>query len=195
MKTAHVHSLVALTVVGVVAIVAYSLSTLHRVNARPSISVQQNSSTTLSSKYVIKGRPTKVIIPALALENKLETGVYDAKTHTWSLSQVNAHYAEQSAPANLEGGNVFVYGHNSKNIFGRLNQMVLGQEAILETTNQLRFYYQLASISEVQPSDVWALDYSGPPILTIQTCTGNWNEKRQMFRFNLKRVEVPYGSL
>ena len=148
----------------------------------------------VSMRDQISGKPTRILVPALQIDNQVENGVYDGASHTWNLSNNNAHHAETSAPANAEGGNTFIYGHNSRQIFVRLPTLPIGGQAILETASSTKFYYQLESISEVQPSDVAVLDYSGPPILTIQTCSGNWNEKRQMFRFKLLHVEIPATS-
>jgi len=140
---------------------------------------------------VLEGKPARIEVPSLGIDNLIENGVYDSKTHSWNLSQVNAHHAESSAMANVKGGNTFIYGHNNWNIFGKLSRISPGEQVIIETVNNLKFYYQLVAISEVKPDDVQSVDYSGPPILTIQTCSGNWNEKRQMFRFKLLRVEEP----
>lgn len=138
---------------------------------------------------LLRGVPTKIMIPTLGINVGIEKGIYDPASHSWNLSNYNAHFAEKSAPANVRGGNTFIYGHNSRNIFGPLPNMHIGDEAIIETAEKLHFYYRLEEISEVQPADVRVLNYSGKPILTVQTCSGNWNEKRQMFRFTLMRVE------
>lgn len=136
-------------------------------------------------------KPAIIAVPALNIKKQLEDGVYDPASHTWNLSNTNAHYATMSAPANLKGGNTLVYGHNSRSIFGKLPNLPLGGGATIETEHGLRFHYQLESVVEVQPEDVAILDHHGMPILTIQTCSGNWNEKRQMFRFTLLRLEIP----
>jgi|GEM_PF-450567 len=148
----------------------------------------------LSPQDKLRGIPARIMVPTLGINVGIENGIYSAANHSWNLSNYNAHYAEKSAPANVRGGNTFIYGHNSRNIFGLLPSINIGDQAIVVTAENLKFYYQLEEISEVQPDDVAVLNYSGEPILTVQTCSGNWNEKRQMFRFKLMRVEVPASA-
>lgn len=147
--------------------------------------------TQVSSIDSLSGVPVHIEIPAVGIANDLETGLYNSRNHTWNLSFVNAHYAGISAPANMRGGNTFIYGHNTTRIFKNLPKVQKGQQAIVKTTNGLTFYYQFESVSEIQPDNVEALNYTGKPILTVQTCSGNWDEKRQVFRFSLLRVEIP----
>lgn len=149
--------------------------------------------TEVSAVDTVKGKPTFITIPALQINSGVENGVYNSANHTWNLSFAYVHHAEMSAPANMRGGNTFIYGHNTEKLFGRLPNLKTGDEAIVETADGLKFHYQFQSVSVVQPDDVSALDYSGLPILTLQTCSGNWNEKRQMFRFTLQHVEIPNG--
>ena len=144
----------------------------------------------VSPLNTIVGTPDRIIIPALSIDNRTEAGVYNPTNHSWNLSTVNAQYAQISAQANLRGGNTFIYGHNSRRIFARLPNVKKGDVAIIETKNNLKFFYGFSSMSEVGPDDVEALDYNGAPILTVQTCSGNWNEKRQVFRFDLLRAEI-----
>lgn len=175
--------LALITAVAVITGVGYSVyarsDTDRNIQAEPVVSERR-----------FTGRPAVVIIPSLGLLVSLEAGIYNPETHSWNLSTVNGQYAKASAQPNLYGGNTVLYGHNSRRIFGRLPQLAPGAQVILETDNHLKFYYQLSGVEEVQPTDVSVLNYRGTPILTIQTCSGNWNERRQMFRFSLQRLEI-----
>ncbi len=56
------------------------------------------------------------------------------------------------------------------------------------TSNGLRFDYQFIAYKDVKPEDVSVFNYSGKPIVTLQTCSGIWNEQRRMFEFNFTGV-------
>lgn len=158
----------------------------------PTVVVHRKASPIEVKSYEnLSGKPTQVVIPELGIRKIVENGVYNSANHTWNLSSVNAHHAQNSAPANIHGGNTFIYGHNSRSIFGKLSNLQTGSIVILQTAQNLQFSYGLESVTTVQPDDVEVLTYSGPPILTIQTCSGNWNEKRTMYRFRFLHVEIP----
>ena len=89
---------------------------------------------------------------------------------------------------NNHDGNTFIYGHNNKYVFGRIKSLQPGQKAIVYTANNYMFTYSYLSNVVVEPGDTSVFDYTGPPILTIQTCSGNWNEKRQMYTFKFQNI-------
>lgn len=142
-----------------------------------------------SSAPTISGQPTSVSIPSLAINLPIIPGYYNAKTQTWTLTDNSVQYATITPPPNNTGGNTFLYGHYRKSVFASLHNIQAGAQAIITTANGHSFYYQLASISVVNPDDsAGVFDYQGKPILTIQTCTGLFFQNRQLFTFNLERV-------
>jgi hypothetical protein len=139
---------------------------------------------------VIAGRPVRLVIPASAIDVPLDEGYYDTSTGTWTLSGYYAEFAMVSALANNVGGETFIYGHNNDFVFGSLrhNTPPIGAEALLYTDNGHIFAYSFESVTSLSPNDTSVLEYSGPPILLIQTCTGSLNEWRTEYTFQFNRV-------
>lgn len=134
----------------------------------------------------IEGKPVSLEIPSLGVTLPVVDGVYDSKSQTWSLSKDKAHYALMTPLANNRDGNTFVYGHNRKGVFASLHKIAPGAELILTTDNGHRFVYAFRSEYETDPYDSSLFNYTGPAILTVQTCSGLWYQNRQLFTFDLK---------
>lgn len=137
-------------------------------------------------KKIMAGRPIRVVLPDQAIDLTVDPGYFDASNNSWTLSGYNAQYAMVTKLANNHDGNTFIYGHNNKYVLGHIKTIKPGQKAILYTDNNQVFTYTFVSTVGVGPDDTRVFDYSGPPILTIQTCSGNWNEIRQMYTFKFQ---------
>lgn len=133
---------------------------------------------------VLSGEPVRIIVPAVAVALPVANGYYDVVKQTWTLSRTEAMYATVTPLPNNQSGNTFIYGHALTEVFGRLPQLRLGDQAQVQTRNGYTFTYRLASQRVTEPTDVSLFDYQGPPILTLQTCTGILSEKRQLFVFD-----------
>lgn len=139
---------------------------------------------------LIYGRPVRIVIPSESVDLPLIPGVYDPATNSWTLSGYEAQFATSSAPANNVGGETFIYGHNNNYVFGALRHVTptVGAEALIYTDNNHIFSYRFEKIWSVGPDDVTTLEYQGPPVLLIQTCTGSLNELRTMYLFKFVKV-------
>lgn len=138
-----------------------------------------------SKKPTISGIPTYLTIPSVNIAVNVDPGVYYPKTQTWSLSLTDAEYATITPPANNLSGNTFIYGHNRWAVFYKLLKINIGDEAIVNTANGHTFTYKLVAEKVTQPNDLSLFKYKGPPILTLQTCSGDFYQNRQFFIFNL----------
>lgn len=140
---------------------------------------------------VISGRPVRIVIPASGVDLPVDPGYYNVATDEWTLSGYRAQFAVSSAPANNAAGDTFIYGHNNNYVFGALrHHMPLPDSpAIIYTDTGHVFTYIFVGSTSFVPDDTSALTYSGPPMLTIQTCTGSLNEWRTMYRFRLEAAE------
>jgi LPXTG-site transpeptidase (sortase) family protein len=137
----------------------------------------------------IEGTPVKLDLPTLGVTLTVAPGNYDPATKTWSISTTKAHFANLTTKPNNIQGNTLIYGHYRSNVFAPLRKLKTSELAIVTTDNGRVFYYQLSTVRTVDPTDsadVLATD--GQPTLTLQTCTGLFYEKRQLFIFNLQRV-------
>lgn len=137
----------------------------------------------------ISGIPTNVSIVSLGIDLPILPGAYDSASDSWTLTGNKAHFATITRPANNGGGNTFVYGHNNKDVFGPLRRIQPGTEVVIKTDIGNTFYYTLDGIKTTDPSDVSLFTYTGTPMLTIQTCTGVWHERRQLYTFRLIHYE------
>jgi LPXTG-site transpeptidase (sortase) family protein len=136
---------------------------------------------------IIEGTPRHIVVPSLGIDAVVSDGFYDETTKEWTLSEESAFFATISNPANSYGGNTFIYGHNSYQIFGKLIDITSGATAIVTTNNGYEFTYKYASSEAVAPTDTIVLSYSGDkPRLTLQTCSGFWHQTRQMVYFYLE---------
>ncbi len=157
----------------------------------PSVPVQVVSGQPAAPKIVeISGVPNRITIPSEQLDLPVVPGVYDPTTDSWTLNGYLAQFATVSAPANNVGGETFIYGHNNDYVFGALRHVTpaLGAEAFVYTTNGHEFAYTFTKTWSVGPYDVTTLDYQGPSVLLIQTCTGSLNQYRTMYLFTFERV-------
>lgn len=143
----------------------------------------------LAKPDAISGKPVRIVLPASGLDLPIDEGVYDT-TNGWTLSGYHAQFAVGSSPANNQAGDTFIYGHNNNYVFGALRHRTpdVGEQALIYTDNGHVFSYLFQSTASLTPDDTSVLSYQGPPVLTIQTCTGSFNEWRTLFRFSFDKV-------
>jgi hypothetical protein len=144
---------------------------------------------------IISGLPDKIVIPGsswngLVVNLPIDPGYYDSATDSWTLSGYRAQFAMVSSLANNFAGETYIYGHNNDYVFGALRHVTpaVGSTALLYTTNGHIFSYSFVSASSVAPDMTSVLDYRGPPIMVIQTCTGSFNEVRTLYAYKFDKV-------
>ncbi len=137
---------------------------------------------------VVQGKPIRIQIPSLDIDLPVIDGQYNSQEKTWTLSNDKAHFALITPPANNQNGNTFIYGHALPNVFGRLPGISPGAEVIISTDTNRAFTYTFRSSYETNPNDDQLFHYDGPPILTLQTCTGIWSQNRSLYTFDFKEV-------
>lgn len=133
----------------------------------------------------LQGKPVRISIPSLKIDLPIIDGLYNAEKQTWTLTNNKAQYATITPLANNQSGNTFIYGHNRKDVFAPLHKIKAGAEVILYTDNGHEFRYSFRSSLETNPYDDSLFHYEGAPILTLQTCSGIWQQNRQLFTFDL----------
>lgn len=137
----------------------------------------------------IEGKPVAIAIPSLKLDLPVVNGYYNEQAKVWTLSNDKAHFATLSPQPNNQEGNTFIYGHNRKEVFAKLLKIQPGAEVIVTTENNHRFTYKFVGSYVTSPDDSRLFNYRGAPILTLQTCSGLWYQNRQLFRFDLVKVD------
>lgn len=136
----------------------------------------------------VGGKPIHLSIASVSYDGEVVDGNYNASDQSWTLSKDKAHFATPSKPANNKAGNTFIYGHNNKYVFAQLSKLKIGDQAIVTTDNGHRFIYEFYSLTVTDPQDTSLFTYSGPPVLTLQTCSGVWYENRSLYTFKLMEV-------
>lgn len=131
----------------------------------------------------VKGSPELLSIPSLGLNLNVIPGTED-KNGNWTLTWDKVQYATVSTEPNNSGGDTLIYGHESKGVFLTLFLLKKGDTASVQTDNGYIFHYKYEGTYAVNPHDVSIFDYQGPPILTLQTCSGVFFQNRQMYQFS-----------
>lgn len=137
----------------------------------------------------VEGRPVRIAVPSLGIDLQVVNGYYNSQKQTWTLTKDKAQYAVATPLANTKEGNTFIYGHRNKYVFGSLSKIKAGAEVIVYTENGHRFTYRFSGATTTNPEDTSLFNYHGKPILTVQTCSGAFNQNRQLFIFNLEAAE------
>jgi LPXTG-site transpeptidase (sortase) family protein len=157
--------------------------------------VQGTSRTTDTSEArknevpLIKGDPTHITFPSVGTSVDIAPGYFDASSNSWTLSKDKAHFATVTDEPNNKTGNTFIYGHNRWEVFTKLLDLKVGDQATVTTSNGHTFTYALSDIVDIEPTDTSYLETHKSPILTVQTCSGMWYENRRMFTFNLVEAQ------
>lgn len=105
-------------------------------------------------------------IPKIDLKVAVAEGT-DKKT----LKKAVGHFEGSAMPG--EAGNFAVAGHRSytyNEFFNRLNEVEVGDEIKVKTTKG-EFVYEVTDIFVVEPHEVWVLDPTPEPTITLVTCT------------------------
>lgn len=137
---------------------------------------------------IVSGKPVRILLPRLGIDLPVSDGVYDEKTGTWNISDNHVHYALPSSLANDYAGNTLIYGHSYEWVFKPLKNLQTGDTLQVFTDNGHVFNYIYQESKELAPSDISVFKFDGYPTLTLQTCSGVWLEKREMFKFNFEEV-------
>lgn len=145
--------------------------------------------TAADADKIVAGYPKSIAIPSQNISLDISEGTFNQNTGEWTLSNDKAHFAVISRTANNHSGNTFIYGHNSDKVFKRLGSIKEGDTAEVLTDNGYKFVYKYRTSVEVSPRDTSIFSYEGPAILTLQTCSGSWDQNRQLLTFDLERVE------
>jgi LPXTG-site transpeptidase (sortase) family protein len=149
-----------------------------------SLPVVTSVSKTKLAESLIIGEPTTISIPSLNITLPVIDGTYNKSSRTWTLTKDKAQFAAATVQPNNKQGNTFIYGHALDNVFGHLKDIKTGAEADVTTSNGYIFAYKFVSTYATSPTDMSVLTYQGPPMLTVQTCSGTWYQNRQMYLFS-----------
>ncbi len=138
---------------------------------------------------LITGHPVSISVPSVGINIPVIDGIYNKKTRVWTLSTNKAQFASITPQPNNQTGNTFIYGHALDAVFGHLNLIKPGGEAVITTDNGYEFTYRFYTTYATKPTDLSVLTYQGPAMLTLQTCSGTWYQNRQMYLFSYEKYQ------
>lgn len=90
------------------------------------------------------------------------------------------HLSTSSRPG--EGGNIVIYGHNTKSVFFFLSQLEIGQLIFITNQEGNIFTYQVDSVQTVEPDQIQYVLPTKDEVLTLYTCTGLLDSKRLIIK-------------
>lgn len=166
----------------------YKLAAVNAVPIPPVLAMP--STEQITTKQIVSGNPVLLSVDGTTIQRlQVVPGEYNAATKLWNIGLNTAHFATITSPANDTEGNTYIYGHNRREVFSSLHTAAIGAVAEVITDNGYRFTYKLTEVKTLAPNDTSIFAYTGKPILTLQTCSGLWFEKRQQFTFDFVAFE------
>lgn len=89
----------------------------------------------------------------------------------WTISQTSANHVHESANPGTPG-NIIIYAHNSKKLFGTLEDVKKGDSIEITTTDGARHRYVVTSTAWVTTGHTELLAPTTAETLTLYTCGG-----------------------
>ena len=136
----------------------------------------------------IISKPSRLVLPSIGIDLPVLPGQHNNQNDTWDIANYKAFYATPSDPINNITGDTLIYGHANNTVFANLKNITPGSELVVYTESGKVFHYSFVSSKNYQPDDLSIFDYRGPPIVTLQTCSGAWSQWRELFTFSLVKV-------
>lgn len=100
---------------------------------------------------------------------------------TWGISPTKVSYLLSSGLPG-KGGNIILYGHNTRQILGNIRALKGGEKITITTNEGKEYYYTVQSFQEVQPTDARLLQPTTTEVLTMYTCSGIFDSLRFIVR-------------
>lgn len=123
--------------------------------------------------------PINISIPSIGINLPIDLG--EIKNGVWQISYNHPTFLNTSArPAT--GGNIVIYGHNKKAIFGNLPYLSVGQKIYIQTTGAKIYTYLVYEKDFVSPDRVDLVSPTKTDELTVYTCWGLFDSQRAVIK-------------
>ena len=124
--------------------------------------------------------PTNIIISGVDINLPIE------ESHivggVWEISETGASFLSSSARPG-EMGNIVIYGHNKKKLFGNLiNKNLIGQLIQIRSEDGTFYEYKISNVKTVSPTNIEDVLPTETETLTLYTCTGILDSKRLIIK-------------
>jgi LPXTG-site transpeptidase (sortase) family protein len=145
----------------------------------------QVAPTVTAPVHLRAARPSHIVINRVGVDLNVTPAAIE--NGIWQTSQTDAtHLVDSARPS--EGGNVVVYGHNTKKIFAPLHQVKTGDIITLTTEDGRAHEYQIDQITTVTPDQIEVVLPTDHEVLTVYTCTGWLDSKRLIIKAKPRSV-------
>ncbi len=126
----------------------------------------------IMSTPTTKVPPTEIKIENIKIDLSVSAGLVDG--NTWDLYDDKIAWLATSAVPGE--GNVILYGHDRRGLFGDLYKLKVGDVVEVKKANSW-FKYKVSEVRRVLPTDVTSI-LSDKNRLTMYTCDGTFDQKR-----------------
>ena len=121
--------------------------------------------------------PVSINIPSIGLTLPVEEStIIDG---VWQISYQGASHLDKSADPG-EGGNMVIYGHNKKSLFGPIRRLKEGDLIEIKNEEGVLYSYRVVKTVITTPDDIEYVLPKSEEILTLYTCTGLLDSKRHI---------------
>lgn len=129
----------------------------------------------VTDKNITAPIPTNIKIKSAGIDlpiirSNIEKGI-------WEISDNSASYLGTSARPG-EGGNIVIYGHNKKDLFGNLKDSIKIGDDVEILTKDNKYIYNISEILTVNPDNISVVLPTKYEVLTLFTCSGILDSKR-----------------
>lgn len=136
-------------------------------------------STPMETSQVQGELPVQITIPSINIDMPVETG--SIKNGVWEISYNSPTFLLSSARPGT-GGNIVIYGHNKKAIFGNLPYLSLGQKIYIKDAKGSIRAYEAYQKDFVEPNRIDLVSPTNKEELTIYTCWGLFDRQRVVIK-------------
>lgn len=134
----------------------------------------------VASGTIQKGSlPTQITIPSVKIDEPIDVGTI--KDGVWLISYDKPTFLDSSARPGT-GGNIVIYGHNKKAIFGNLPYLSLGQKIVVKTADGKTHTYEAYWKDFVGKERIDLVSPENKEELTIYTCWGLFDSQRAVIK-------------
>lgn len=123
--------------------------------------------------------PVFITIPSINIDEPLDVGTI--RDGVWQISYNHPTFLDSSARPGT-GGNIVIYGHNKKAIFGNLPYLSVGQKITVKTADGKPHTYEVYWKDFVGSDRVDLVSPTLKEELTIYTCWGLFDTQRAVIK-------------
>lgn len=131
--------------------------------------------TSIESQFLPSEIPAAIDIPKRGISLDVKPAVIHKGI--WEISPDSASYLVKSSVPG-KGGNIVIYAHNKKNLFGNLVTAEYGDVIYIRTSDGTIQQYQIRKKFFVSPDHIEVVEPTSYEVLTLFTCAGFADSQR-----------------